>query len=432
MNPTPDSRILLVDHQPTVHEELRRILMPARPRLAAAASPAGPEPSPFQLDCATSGAQGVSLVRTAKLEGRPYSLALVDRDSPAGWDAVHTIEELWREDPPLQIILCGSAVGVALEETLHRLGSSDRLVLLRKPFDALEVRMLARALVAKRRLARESASRLASLDQLLRDVREVGAEMRRRRQDLDLQGTAPEATGSLTAMGMLGAFLSHDVGSGRGDRGAIQLKRLRLASQCSERLIEGLPALTEVGCAETAPETLDLSRIARDALDRLRSAAPRRVVSVSVQEGLRAWGDERLVRMALENLLDNAWKFTSRQDMAAITVGANIDGDGQSVFFVRDSGCGFDPACAGQLFRKFQRLHPAGEFEGGGAGLVAVGRIVERHAGRVWADSRPGQGTTVFFTLPNPSPVCTPLAPAPAIRIVKPVPAAPPAARLPA
>jgi light-regulated signal transduction histidine kinase (bacteriophytochrome) len=123
-----------------------------------------------------------------------------------------------------------------------------------------------------------------------------------------------------------------------------------------------------------------------------------------VQDGLRAWGDGRLVRAALGCLLDNAWKFTSRQSIAAITVGANIGPQGESVFFVRDSGRGFDLSRAGDLFRKFQRLHAPGEFPGSGAGLVAVGRIIERHGGRVWAESSPEQGTAVYFTLPMPMP----------------------------
>jgi signal transduction histidine kinase len=432
MNVLSDARLLLVDHLPAVHDELRKILIPGRTRMpGAGTAPAAPLPA-FQLDCATSGPQGVGLVRTGKLEGRPYALAFVDRQSPVGWDAVRTVEELWREDACLQVVLCGSDSDASLDQSLGRLGMSDRLMVLRKPFDATEVRLLTRALVAKRRLARESSSRLANLEQLLQDVREVGGEMRRRRQDLDLQGAPSEGASSLSAMGMLGAFLSQDVGSGRGDRAAMQLKRLRLASLCSERLIEGLPSLAEIGSAELALETLDVSRLAREVLLQRRSGDPHRMVSISVQEGLRAWGDERLVRLALEHLLDNAWKFTARQEMAAITVGANLDGEGQSVFFVRDSGCGFDPACAGHLFHRFQRLHPPGEFEGGGVGLVAVGRIVERHLGRVWADSRPGQGTTVFFTLPNPAPAPALQPAAPSIRIVRPIAAVPARARMPA
>ncbi len=133
----------------------------------------------------------------------------------------------------------------------------------------------------------------------------------------------------------------------------------------------------------------------------------RQQVSTTVQDGLRAWGDGRLVRVALAHLLDNAWKFTSSQQKAAITVGATgatDDSDGESTFFVRDSGCGFDSTRAVDLFRKFQRLNPSGPIPGGGVGLVTVGRIIDRHGGRVWADSQPGQGTTVYFTLPQPTP----------------------------
>src|SRR6185503_557894 len=111
-----------------------------------------------------------------------------------------------------------------------------------------------------------------------------------------------------------------------------------------------------------------------------------------------AQGDPRLVRAALENLIGNAWKFSSKTDQPRIEIGALADG-GRKVFYVRDNGAGFDMAYANKLFGAFQRLHSAGEFSGTGIGLATVQRIVQRHGGRIWADAQPEKGAVFFFTL---------------------------------
>jgi signal transduction histidine kinase len=138
----------------------------------------------------------------------------------------------------------------------------------------------------------------------------------------------------------------------------------------------------------------DLAHQARDILDELHAAEPDRRVDVAIPVALPAHGDPRLVRVVLENLLRNAWKFTSKRDTARIELGA-----AGSAFFVRDNGAGFDPARADQLFTPFHRLHTAADFEGTGVGLATAQRIVHRHGGRIWADSVPGRGATFYFTL---------------------------------
>ncbi len=115
-------------------------------------------------------------------------------------------------------------------------------------------------------------------------------------------------------------------------------------------------------------------------------------------DGLVGAGDDRLLAVVLRNLVDNAWKFTSRRETARIEFGA-IKGAGGQAYFIKDNGTGFDMAYAGKLFQPFQRLHAMGEFPGTGIGLATVKRIIERHGGRVWIEAQPGQGTTVYFTL---------------------------------
>jgi two-component system NtrC family sensor kinase len=409
---TPFSRILLIDDMPSIHEDFRKVLTPSRGSASLDEAEgvlfgaASPPRTAFELDCASGGEEGLRLLRAAALEGRPYALAFVDMRMPAGWDGVRTIEELWREDSQLQVVICTAYSDNPLEHALGRLGSPDRLLVLKKPFDPIEVTQLARALLAKRRLAHQAASHLANLERVLREVQDAGAELRRRNHELEIvaKNVSQNLRPPMMSIGMLSALLSQELRGHRGDKVADYLEQLRHGVRCGEQLMDGVLALTEIACANMVGESLDLTRIGGELMAEQRDGHPNRQISTSVQDGLRAWGDGNLVRVAVRHLLDNAWKFTSRQKVAAVTIGANTGSEGESVFFVRDSGCGFDSSRACNLFQKVQRLHDPGEFPGGGVSLVAVGRIVERHGGRVWADSSPEQGTTVYFTLPSPIP----------------------------
>lgn len=172
-------------------------------------------------------------------------------------------------------------------------------------------------------------------------------------------------------------------------------------------LIDGLLALARITRGELRPERADLSGVAREVAARLRASEPERSVEVRVQPDLHADVDLRLARALLDNLLDNAWKFTRRAPAACIEFGASTK-DGGPAFFVRDNGAGFDMAFAGKLFAPFQRLHTADEFPGTGIGLATVQRIVHRHGGRIWAEGAVGAGATFYFTLAARRPGATP------------------------
>jgi light-regulated signal transduction histidine kinase (bacteriophytochrome) len=139
--------------------------------------------------------------------------------------------------------------------------------------------------------------------------------------------------------------------------------------------------------------------MAREIAASLAQAEPEREVRFSIADGLTVFVDERMIRIALENLLRNAWKFTSQKGEARIELGVTTR-DGEQIFFVRDDGAGFDMAYVGKLFRAFTRLHAMDEFPGTGIGLATVQRIVHRHGGRVWAEGEAGRGATFYFTLP--------------------------------
>ena len=179
------------------------------------------------------------------------------------------------------------------------------------------------------------------------------------------------------------------------------LARIQAGVEKMEQLIDALLSLAKVARAPLDYGPVDLGAIARETLESLQMQQPERGLEASVQDGLVAHGDWRLLRVMLENLLGNAWKFTSGREAARIEVGRV---PGSNVFFVRDNGVGFDMAYAGKLFGAFQRLHTEAEFPGTGIGLATVQRIVARHQGRAWAESRPGEETTFFFTLADTPP----------------------------
>jgi light-regulated signal transduction histidine kinase (bacteriophytochrome) len=170
------------------------------------------------------------------------------------------------------------------------------------------------------------------------------------------------------------------------------------ASSQMALLIDDLLRLSRVTHGEIHSMPVDLSNLARVVTEALAKRTPERIVSVVIAEGLAAQGDARLLRIVLENLLGNAWKFTSTTPAARIEVGMTPH-EGRHAYFVRDNGAGFDMAYADRLFAPFQRLHPATEFEGTGIGLATVQRVIRRHGGQVWAEGIVGQGATFYFTL---------------------------------
>ena len=182
------------------------------------------------------------------------------------------------------------------------------------------------------------------------------------------------------------------------EEGNDYLKRVRAASQRMGQLIDDLLDLSRMTRSEMRRESVDLSDLAKSFAEELKRSQPERRVEFLIEGGLLVEGDKSLLRVVLENLLRNAWKFTGKQTHARIEFGASEQED-KRAYFVRDNGAGFDMAYADKLFGAFQRLHGGSEFEGTGIGLATVQRIIHRHGGRVWAEGRVGYGATFYFTL---------------------------------
>lgn len=180
------------------------------------------------------------------------------------------------------------------------------------------------------------------------------------------------------------------------------LRRVRRASQHMGKIIDGLLELSRLARREIHAESVDLSGLARRIAEQLQAGSPDRRAVFAIADGLEARGDPELLGIVLNNLLDNAWKFTGRTPQALIEFGV-MDADARRPFFVRDNGAGFDMAYADKLFKLFERLHTLQDFPGTGIGLAAVSLCLQRHGGRIWAEGAPGKGAVFSFTIPGPT-----------------------------
>ena len=270
---------------------------------------------------------------------------------------------------------------------------------------------------------RDRAGNVTGVAAIIHDItkrKRAEEEIRRLNQELELR--VRQRTADLAeAVAELQAFsysVSHDlrsplrsiVGFGKillkenynqlDDEGKRLLERSIAAGQRMEQLIDDLLHLAQISHRQILAGKVNLSVVAKEAIDSLAEADPERCVDVVITPDMNVLADPGLMRVVMDNLIGNAWKFTAKLSRARIEVGATRS-DGSTVYFVRDNGAGFDMARAEKLFNAFQRMHRASDFEGTGIGLATVRRIIRRHRGRIWVESAVDRGTTVFFTLGN-------------------------------
>ncbi len=325
-------------------------------------------------------ADGAAALEAVKLD--PPDLILSDVMMPR-LDGLGLIREL-RADPAtrsIPIVLLSARAGEdAAVEGLDA-GADDYLA---KPFSA-----------------RELLARVRTNLELARMRRQLVVELERKNKELDAfsYSVSHDLRAPLRSIDGFSQAILEDQADRLDDRGRDYLRRVRAAAQRMAALIDDLLELSRVSRHEMVRRPVDLTRLAEEVTAELRRADPERRVEVHIQSDLEVDGDRQLLRVALENLLGNAWKFTARTAMPLIEVGAE-GRDGEPVHYVRDNGAGFDMQYVDKLFRPFQRLHGVNEFPGTGIGLATVHRIVDRHGGRVWAEGGLGRGATVHFTLP--------------------------------
>ena len=288
--------------------------------------------------------------------------------------------------------------------------SEDEVGLLSESFNAMlaEIERATKELEAlNRESAREVSERRRAEGEILRLNSELEQRVRERTAQLEYTNGELEAfcysvshdlRAPLRSIDGFSQALIEDCSKELSEAARGYLARIRASTERMAQLIEDLLNLSRVSRGDLDLQDVDMADLAGRVVADMRHREPGRDVEVTIWEGMRANGDPRLLRAALENLIGNAWKFTLKAAHPRIEVGVLRDSQ-RSTFFVRDNGAGFDMKYANKLFAAFQRLHSVNEYQGTGIGLATVQRIVHRHGGRIWADARPGKGAVFFFTL---------------------------------
>jgi PAS domain S-box-containing protein len=253
--------------------------------------------------------------------------------------------------------------------------------------------------ITQRRAAEEQVRQLNA--ELERRIAERTAQLEFSNRELEAFAytVAHDLRSPLRSIASFSDALMEDCADQINDVGRDYLRRIVGGAKRMAELIDGILSLSRVNSTALTPRQCDLSSMARAVIEQLQALQPERSVRVTIQEGLVDQGDPQLLRLVLDNLLGNAWKFTREKPAAEIEFSATRDDQGRRLYTVRDNGAGFDMAFRDKLFGVFQRLHTQQEFEGNGVGLAAVQRTIRRHGGRIWGEGQPGQGATFVFTL---------------------------------
>jgi signal transduction histidine kinase len=445
-DPGSNRRILIVDDNPAIHEDFRKILCPSSPSQTLDEDEAvifgrPAEDTPFigfEVDSAFQGQEGLEKVNTAKSEGKPYALAFVDGRMPPGWDGVETIVNLWQSYPELQIVICTAYSDYSWEQIVKRVGQSDSLVILKKPFDNVEVLQLAHAMTRKWSLNHQARAQLGQLGRLVEErtleLREANERLVRANQQLESAAEkahrhARAAEAASRSKSEFLANMSHEIRTPmNGVLGMTELlletrldaeqreyaETIRFSGQALVAILNDILDLSKIEAGKLTLESIDFDfreSVERSVKLHSQSARTKHLslsVSVDPRIPISLKGDPVRLRQVLLNLIGNAIKFT---EQGSVCVGVTLEDDCPDGSLVRvsvvDTGIGLTREQQAKLFRPFTQADGSvtRKFGGTGLGLAIARRLVEMMGGQLGVESTPGSGSTFWFTARFPKAV---------------------------
>ncbi len=423
-------RVLIIDDNRAIHDDFKKILCAPTheaDELAIEAAFFG-EAMPvqtataYEIDSAYQGEEGLHRVREGVATGRPYALAFVDVRMPPGWDGLETVTRIWECYPDLQIVLCTAYSDYSWEEMIAKVGQSDRLLILKKPFENVEVLQLANALTEKWRLLQQSKIKVESLEKTVVELQEN--EERSRRALAHEHALNQIKSGFVTmvshefrtplgvvktAAHLLDRYLDRmTVAESAAKVHEIQSAVERMVQMMEDFLIHGE---IQAGKLECKPAALDVAALCRMCIAEVANPAsgPRTVECRIASDAHEAGLDGKILRHILGNLLSNAVKYSHPERPVTLDV-QRIAGDPAASlgahlqFTVTDSGIGIPTADLVKLFQTFHRAANVGQRPGTGIGLAIVKQCVDAHRGTIQVESREGEGTSFRVCLPSASP----------------------------